>query len=92
MHIRYLVIFIKKIQQKHGPPQTIGLENSPDRTLYWRKENALLIISIMKNRIGFNEYNFGIYYLDNLATLADAEKKVREHAEREKEKTGELAF
>ena len=84
--------FIDSIQRKYGLPQTIGLKNSPERTLYWRKENALLIISIMKNRIGFNEYNFGIYYLDNLTALADAEKNAREQAEREKEKTGELAF
>lgn len=84
--------FIHKIEQKHGPPQTIGMENNPAQTLYWQKENALLVISIVKNRIGFNEYNFGIYYLDKLTALADAEKKIREQAEREKEKTGELAF
>lgn len=84
--------FIETIQSKYGPPGTIGREDSPERTLFWRKEDALLIISIMKNRIGFNEYHFGIYYLDNLAALADAGKKAREQAERAKEKTGELVF
>jgi len=84
--------FIEMIQRKYGPPQTIGPENGPARTLYWQKEDALLIISVAKNRIGFNEYHFGIYYLNNLTALTDAEKKAREQAEREKEKTGELAF
>ncbi len=84
--------FIETIQRKYGSPETIGRSDSPERTLYWQKKDALLIISIVKNRIGFNEYNFGIYYLDNLTALADAEKKAREKAEREKEKTGELAF
>lgn len=84
--------FIETIQRKHGLPQTIGSENGPERTLYWRKKDALLIISIMKNRIGFNEYNFGIYYLDNLTALADTEKKARERTEREIEETRALAF
>jgi hypothetical protein len=84
--------FIGSIRRKYGVPQTIGQENSPEHALYWRKENALLIISIAKNRIGFNEYHFGIYYLDNIAALAEAEKREREQAEKEKEKTGGLAF
>lgn len=84
--------FIETIQNKYGPPQIIGRESGPEQTLFWRKKDALLIISIVKNRSGYNEYNFGIYYLDNLTALADAEKKAREQAEKEKEKTGELAF
>lgn len=84
--------FIDTIEKKHGAPRTIGAENSANRTLYWERDDALLIISITRNRIGFNEYNFGIYYLDNLTALADTERTAREAAEREKEKTGELAF
>ena len=84
--------FVETIRRKYGPPQTIGRDDSPERTLYWQKEDALLIISITRNRIGFDEYNFGIYYLDNLTALADAEKEAREKAAREKEKTGEMAF
>ena len=84
--------FIESIQKKHGAPVTIGDEGGSARNLYWQKENALLIISITRNRIGFNEYNFGIYYLDNLTALAETERMAREAVEREKEKTGELAF
>jgi hypothetical protein len=84
--------FIASIQKKHGAPVTIGEEGATPRTLYWRKDNALFIISITRNRIGFNEYNFGIYYLDNLSALAETERIAREAEEREKEKTGELAF
>lgn len=84
--------FIGSIEKKHGTPAVIGDEDAVARTLYWQKENELLIISITRNRIGFNEYNFGIYYLDNLAALAETERQAREAAEREKEKTGELAF
>jgi len=84
--------FIESIQKKHGAPLTIGDEEGNARNLYWQKENALLIISVTRNRIGFNEYNFGIYYLDNLTSLSETEKMAREAAEREKEKTGELAF
>jgi hypothetical protein len=84
--------FIESIQKKHGEPVIIGDKAAIPRTLYWQKENALLIISANRNRIGFNEYDFGIYYLDNLTALAETEKMAREAAEREKEKTGELAF
>ena len=84
--------FIESIRKKHGPPKTIGDANTSARTLYWEKKNAILIISISRNRTGYNEYNFGIYYLDNLTALADREKQAREAAEREKEKTGDLAF
>jgi hypothetical protein len=84
--------FIESIRKKHGEPRTIGDDGAAGRTLFWRKDNAILLISVTRNRIGFNEYNFGIYYLDNLAALVDAEKAEREAAEREKEKTGELAF
>jgi hypothetical protein len=84
--------FIESIRKKHGDPATIGDEGAVPRSLYWQKENALLIISINWNRIGFNEYDFGIYYLDNLTALAETERLAREAAEREKEKTGELAF
>jgi hypothetical protein len=84
--------FIETIEKKHGPPRTIGGENAAARTLYWQKDDTFLIISITRNRIGFNEYNFGIYYLDNLTALAETERLAREAAEKEKEKTGELAF
>jgi hypothetical protein len=84
--------FIQTIREKHGDPQEFGDETQTGRVLYWQKENALLIISITRNRIGFNEYNFGIYYLDNLTALAETEKTAREAAEEEKEKTGELVF
>jgi hypothetical protein len=84
--------FIESIQKKYGAPTTIGGEDATSRTLYWQKENELLIISITRNRIGFNEYNFGIYYLDNLSALAETERQTREAAEKEKEKTGEFAF
>jgi hypothetical protein len=84
--------FIESIQNKHGEPQIIGDESTAARTLYWQKENELMIIVITRNRTGYNEYNFGIYYLDNLTALADTEKAAREAEEREKGKTGELAF
>ena len=84
--------FIDTIVKKHGEPRMIGAENAGVRTLYWEKDDALLVISITRNRTGYNEYNFGIYYLDNLAALAETERRAREAAEREKGKTGELAF
>jgi hypothetical protein len=84
--------FIETIKTKHGDPVIIGGGEADARALYWQKEDALLIISITRNRIGFDEYNFGIYYLDNLAALAETERLAREAAEREKEKSGELAF
>ncbi len=84
--------FIDTIRKKHGAPQVIGDENAAAHTLYWRKENALLIISVAPNRIGVMEYNFGIYYLDNLTALVQTEEKAREAAKKEKGKSGELAF
>jgi hypothetical protein len=74
---------IDALHQKYGPPEEIQGLKSPLKAFFWRKNNDLLLISIMSDRYGNPEYHIMIYYVNSLEELLNIEKEeARQHEDR----------
>lgn len=74
---------IDALHQKYGPPEEIQDLKSPLKAFFWRKNNDLLLISIMSDRYGNPEYHIMIYYVNSLEELLNIEKEeARQHEDR----------
>jgi len=83
---------VETIKQKYGRPRVIEWDKEEKRSLYWEKNESVLIISIGKDRYGDPEYHTVIYYVPNIEELLLQEHKEAQLREAEIKKKGKTAF
>jgi hypothetical protein len=83
---------IEAIAKKFGQAKTISWDKEEGRSLYWKKNRSILIISISNDRFGNPEYYTTIYYVPNLEKLVIREQNKIKQREEEIKKTGKTAF
>jgi hypothetical protein len=83
---------IETLKKKYGDPATVDWKENNGKSLFWKKDNDFLILSLVPDQFGSHEYQIVIYYVDNLKQLIETERKEKEERERQRSKTGEKAF
>ena len=83
---------IDTLKKKYGNPNIIDWKENNGQSMYWKKEDDFLIVSLVPDQFGHHEYQINIYYVDNLKQLIETERKEKEEKERQRVKTGKTAF
>lgn len=69
---------VNRLKEKYGPPQRIDREPSAGETLFWRKNEDYLVVSMRPDQFGDPEHRIVIYFTENLRDLIRAEKAARQ--------------
>jgi hypothetical protein len=83
---------VSAITEKYGKPKTIYWDDRNGRSLYWKKNRSVLVISISNDRYGHPEYQIAIYYVPSLEELVSTEQQKTKHRQEVIKKTGKSAF
>jgi hypothetical protein len=83
---------LEALRAKHGPPQTIdgGAENG--QSWIWRKEQDVLMVSLVPDAFGGIDHHVTIYFAQNLNRWADFEQALKEAKSKAKPPAGKTAF
>ena len=83
---------VETLQTKYGPPQVIDWKEENGKSMVWRKNMDLLLVSEVPDQFGRHEYQIVIYFVQNLKQLIEIERNEREKREQQRAKSGETAF
>jgi len=83
---------IETLKQKYGTPEVINWGGENSKSLYWKKNNDVLILSFVPDQFGKPECQINIYFKNALEKLLEAEQKEKEKTRRERTKSGKTAF
>lgn len=84
---------VDALRDKHGPPQVVDWAMENGRSLVWRKEQDVLMVSLVPNVYGGNDHRIVIYYTENLGRLAEAfEQALNQPTSREKSPAARTPF
>lgn len=62
-------------RKKYGAPETVVWSHAPGRSLVWRQDRDVLIISLFADRTGKPHYEIMICHVANIETMLEREKK-----------------
>lgn len=83
---------IATIKQKYGIAEIINWDGESAKSLYWKNDNDLLIISFVPDQFGKPEHQIVIYFKDALENLLQDEQKEKEKRNQEGTPSGKTAF
>jgi len=83
---------IEALHAKHGPPQVVAWEIENGQSLIWRKEQDILVVSLVPNVYGGDDHHVYIYFTGNLSRWADSEQSLRHQKAKEPSPDGKKAF
>jgi hypothetical protein len=83
---------IETLKEKYGAPESIKWGGETSKSLYWKKGNDLLILSLVPDRFGEPKCQVIIYFKDALEKLLKDEQNEKEKTRRERAKSGKTAF
>jgi hypothetical protein len=83
---------IQTLNTKYGQPQHIDWKDRNGESMYWEKNDDLLIVSLVPDQFGNPEYQIRIYFVENIKALIAAERAEKEKTESERAKSGKTAF
>jgi hypothetical protein len=83
---------VETLKTKYGPPQVIDWKEENGKSMVWRKNMDVLLVSEVPDQFGRHEYQIVIYFVQNLNQLIEKEKNELEKTEQQREKAGERAF
>ena len=79
-------------REKYGAPETVTWTHAPGRSLVWRQDRDVLMLSLFTDRTGKPQYEIMICHVANIETLLDAEKKESQKREKARSKGEQSAF
>jgi hypothetical protein len=83
---------VETLKQKYGTPESINWGGESSKSLYWKKNNDVLILSFVPDQFGNPEYQINIYFKNALEKLLEDEQKEKEKTRRERTKSDKTAF
>jgi hypothetical protein len=83
---------IETLKEKYGAPESIKWGGETSKSLYWKKGNDLLILSLAPDRFGEPKCQVIIYFKDALEKLLKDEQNEKEKTRQERAKSGKTAF
>ena len=83
---------IQTLKSKYGQPQRIDWKDRNGESMYWKKNDDLLIVSLVPDQFGNPEYQIRIYFAENIRALIAAERAEKEKTESERARSGKTAF
>ncbi len=83
---------VQTLKTKYGEPRLIDWKNKNGQSMYWQKNNDVLIVSLVPDQFGKPEYQIRIFFVENIQTLLEQEETEREIKEERRVKSGQKAF
>jgi hypothetical protein len=83
---------VETLKAKYGPPQVIDWKEENGKSMVWRKNMDLLLVSEVPDQFGHHGYQIVIYFVQNLKQLIEIEKNELKKREKQRAKSGERAF
>jgi len=83
---------LANLEDKYGPPKVIAWDQPNAKALFWRKNQDLLVVSMLPDQIGNPRYHIAIYYAENLKGLIKAEEMENQERRQPQNKSGKTAF
>jgi len=83
---------VEALREKYGSPQVIDWKEENGKSVFWKKNADVLIVSYKPDQFGNINHQIVIYYVDNLKQLIETERKEKEQRERQRAKTVRKAF
>jgi hypothetical protein len=83
---------VETLKTKYGSPQVIEWMKENGKSMVWRKNMDVLLVSLVPNQFGRHEYQIVIYFVQNLKELIDIEKNEAKRGEQQRATTGKTAF
>ena len=83
---------IETLKQKYGAPETINWGRKTSKSLYWKENNDLLILSFVPDQFGNPKCQIVIYFKNALEKLLKDEQKEKAKTRKERAKSGKTAF
>jgi hypothetical protein len=81
---------VETLKTKYGPPQVIDWQEENDRSMLWRENTDLMIVSLVPDQFIRDGYEIAIYFVRNLEKLIEIEQKTKR--EQQRPKSGKTAF
>jgi hypothetical protein len=83
---------IETLKTKYGESRLIHRKDKNFQTMYWEKNNDLLIVSLVPDQFGNPEYQIRIYFVENIKALLATESAEKKKAGNQRAKSGKTAF
>lgn len=83
---------VETLKTKYGQPQVIDWKEENGKSMVWRKNMDVLLVSLVPDQLGQHKYQIVIYFVQNLKQLIEIEKNELKKREREGTKSGKTAF
>ena len=83
---------IQTLKSKYGDPRPIDWKNRGGQSMYWKKDNDILILSLVPDQFGKPGYQIRIFFVDNIKSLLATESAEIEKQKSQRAKSGKKAF
>lgn len=83
---------IQTLKSKYGDPLLIDWKNKGGQSMHWKKDNDILILSLVPDQFGKPGYQIRIFFVDNIKSLLTAERAEKEKQKNQRAKSGKKAF
>jgi hypothetical protein len=83
---------VETLKSKYGDPRQIDWKDKGGQSMYWDKNNDILIVSLVPDQFGNPEYQIRIFFVENIKALLATESAEKEKQKRQKAKSGKTAF
>lgn len=83
---------VETLKSKYGDPQQIDWKNKGGQSMYWDKDNDMLIVSLVPDQFGNPHYQIRIFFVDNIKALLAKENAEKEEQKKQRARSGKTAF
>ena len=83
---------IETLKSKYGSPQVIEWKEENGKSMVWRKNQDVLLVSLVPDQFGRHGYQIVIYFVQNLKELIDIERNEAKREEQQRATSGKTAF
>jgi hypothetical protein len=80
------------LTEKYGQPEEIAWGENGARTLFWRENADVLMVTVSTNVFGEAQYHIMIYFCDNLEAMVRAQQKEQRQRQEQLKQRGVRAF
>jgi len=83
---------VQTLKSKYGEPRLIDWKNKDGQSMYWDKNNDILVVSLVPDQFGNPEYQIRIFFVENIKALLKTEAAEKEKQKKQRAKSGRTAF